>query len=163
MRTSTALLPLAVVSLVAAGCGSSSSSSKTSSTGSTPSPTPSAGAKVKPKTYKVKLAGKNEVPPGEPGASGTAVVSIRAKTNQLCWKFSNLKGVTAPKLAHIHLGVAGGAGPVVIPLSTGAQFKASGCAPAAAGLLAQIEANPKGYYVNIHNAEYPGGVVRAQL
>ncbi|TMK40395.1 MAG: CHRD domain-containing protein [Actinobacteria bacterium] len=161
MRTSTALLPLAVASLVAAGCGSSSSSNKTTSGATTA--TPSGGAKVKPKTYKVKLAGKNEVPAGAPTGSGTAVISVKAKTNQLCWKFSNLQGVTAPKLAHIHQGAAGAAGPVVIPLSTAAQFKSSGCAPAAAGLLAQIEANPKGYYVNIHNAKYPGGVVRAQL
>jgi hypothetical protein len=162
MRTSTALL--ALTGLVAAGCGSSSSSSSTT-TPTTPatSSTPAPSATVKPKTYKVKLAGKNEVPPGELGASGTAVVSIRSKTNQLCWKFTHLKGVTAPKLAHIHQGAAGGAGPVVVPLSTGPQFKSSGCAPAAAGLLAQIEASPKGFYVNIHNTEYPAGVVRAQL
>ncbi|MBA2263858.1 MAG: CHRD domain-containing protein, partial [Chloroflexi bacterium] len=30
-------------------------------------------------------------------------------------------------------------------------------------LLADIEANPQNYYVNVHNAEFPGGAVRGQL
>ncbi len=30
-------------------------------------------------------------------------------------------------------------------------------------VLAQIEANPSGYYVNLHNARFPGGAIRGQL
>ena len=29
--------------------------------------------------------------------------------------------------------------------------------------VAQILANPAAYYVNVHNADYPGGAVRGQL
>jgi hypothetical protein len=49
----------------------------------------------------------------------------------------------------------------VIPLGTA--YKASGCVPASATLLSQIESKPSGFYVNIHNVAYPQGVVRGQL
>jgi hypothetical protein len=68
-----------------------------------------------------------------------------------------------PTAAHIHVGVAGKCGDVVLPLSTGTTFKTKGCVPASATLISQIAANPHGYYVNIHNAQYTGGAVRAQL
>jgi len=29
--------------------------------------------------------------------------------------------------------------------------------------VAEILANPEDYYVNVHNAEYPGGAIRGQL
>jgi len=54
-----------------------------------------------------------------------------------------------------------GAGSIVIPLGTA--YKASGCVPASATLLSQIESKPSGFYVNIHNVAYPQGVVRGQL
>lgn len=145
--------------VVLAGCGSgsgSSSSSKHSST--TPRPVP---VKVSDHTYRVKLAGKNEVPVGAPNGSGVAMISIQGKKAELCWKFSALKGVTSPLVAHIHQGPAGKSGLVVLPL--GVRFSASGCTGATSTLLATIEKAPGMYYVNIHNKEYPGGTVRAQL
>jgi hypothetical protein len=30
-------------------------------------------------------------------------------------------------------------------------------------VLSQIVANPAGYYVNVHNARFPGGSLRCQL
>ena len=52
---------------------------------------------------------------------------------------------------------------VVIPLLAPVNGKSSGAVAAAPALLAAIVANPAGYYVNVHNAEYPGGAVRGQL
>jgi len=48
-------------------------------------------------------------------------------------------------------------------LSSGATFLTKGCVPASTTLIGAIAANPSGYYVNIHNKQYPGGAVRAQL
>jgi CHRD domain len=157
MPGKTALVSLAVVVFAFTACGSSKKKSTTpASSGAT-----SAKATVQPRTYRVKLAGANEVPKGAPNGSGTAVISIRASSNELCWKFTNLKNVTAPTAAHVHKGSAGTPGPIVVPFDS--KYKPSGCMPTAATTLSQIEAGPKGFYVNIHNLKYPGGAVRAQL
>lgn len=170
MRNRIALVSLAVTALAFAGCGSSSSTSSTKSS-SSPStagtPTPSSSttatttnAAVKARVYMVSMKGSNEVPKGAPNGSATALITIKT-SKQVCWKFTNLKNVTAPKVDHIHQGPAGAAGNVVIPLGTA--YKASGCVPASATLLSQIESKPSGFYVNIHNVAYPQGVVRGQL
>jgi hypothetical protein len=149
-------MSIAVLAVVAlAGCGSS-----TSTTRSTKGPPP-ATVKVSDHTYRVNLAGKNEVPAGAPNGSAVAVISIHGKQTQLCWKFSALKHVTAPLVAHIHADPAGKSGPIVLPL--GNKFAATGCTGATSTLLATIEKTPRVYYVNIHNRRYPGGAVRAQL
>jgi hypothetical protein len=163
MRNRITLVALAVTALAFAGCGSSSSSSTNSSSSpsSAPATTPAAAnATVKAHVYTVSMKGSNEVPKGAPNGSATAVITIKT-SNQVCWAFTNLKNVTAPKVDHIHKGPAGASGSIVIPL--GAAYKASGCVPASATLLSQIESNPSGFYVNIHNVAYPQGVVRGQL
>jgi hypothetical protein len=91
------------------------------------------------------------------------VVSLHGKTSQVCWRFSHLSGFTGATAAHVHLAPAGKAGNVVVPLSVGATFQHKGCVKASSTLIKQIEANPHGYYVNIHSKKYPGGAVRAQL
>jgi hypothetical protein len=159
MHRTIAVGALATLAIGASGCGSSDKSNSTSA----PSGTPAQPAAKKPqsRTYKVKLTGKAEVPKGSSKGSGTAVISIRGKSNQLCWKFKGLKGVTAPSAAHIHQGPAGTSGPIVVPL--GGAYTASGCTSASAALLSKIVAAPKQFYVNVHNAKFPNGAVRAQL
>ena len=39
----------------------------------------------------------------------------------------------------------------------------SDCVSADPALLAKIVANPGNYYVNVHNARFPGGSLRCQL
>jgi hypothetical protein len=150
-RTASALFFVAVL----AGCGSKAS---TTHSRTTPRPVP---VIVSDATFRVNLAGKNEVPAGAPNGSAVAVISIHGKQAQLCWKFSALKHVKAPLVAHIHADPAGKSGPIVLPL--GNKFSAAGCTGATRTLLATIEKTPRVYYVNIHNRRYPGGAVRAQL
>jgi CHRD domain len=162
MRNQLSALALVMTAIAVAGCGSSSSTTSHTNASTSPASTSATtSSQVKAKTYKVKLVGSNEIPAGTPSGSATAVISIRAKTNQLCWKFSNLKGVTTPTAAHLHKAPAGSAGPIVVPF--GGTYTASGCTPVPVPVLSQIEAGHKGYYVNIHNQKYPGGAVRAQL
>ena len=108
-----------------------------------------------------KMTGGAENPKGAPNGSGMAVVHFNATKGSVCWTFSKLKGVTAPTAAHIHKGGKGVSGPVFIPL--GAAFKAKGCTTASKSSINAVEKNPGAYYVNVHNAKYPGGVVRGQL
>lgn len=109
-----------------------------------------------------KLKGSNEVPDkGDPNGTGFVVVTFKAAKGSACWEFKNVGKIGAPAAAHIHKGRSGVAGPVVIPLGTA--YKAKGCQKAAKRLIEAIETNPNRYYVNIHNAKYPGGALRGQL
>jgi hypothetical protein len=109
-----------------------------------------------------KLKGANEAPvKGDPNGTGFVVVTFKAAKGQACWEFKNVTKIGAPNAAHIHKGRKGVAGPVVIPF--GASYKAKGCQKAAKRVIEAIETNPNRYYVNIHNAKYPGGALRGQL
>jgi len=104
------------------------------------------------------LRGAVEVPKGDPDGSGTAEVKITG--TRVCWEFKLAK-IATPTAAHIHKGRPGKAGPVVVPF--GGAFKAKGCTTAPAAVARAILRNASAYYVNVHNARYPGGAVRGQL
>lgn len=165
MRSKLLVPGLAVAALGLAGCGGSGSSgsgSSSSTGGSSSSSTAkhaSAGARV---IYRVKLAGTAETPPGAPSGSGLAVIAFHGST-KVCWRFSHLRGFTNATLAHIHKGLRGKSGDIVLPLSSGPKLHHKGCVHASPTVIKAIENDPSGYYVNIHSVTYPGGAVRAQL
>lgn len=100
----------------------------------------------------------------EGGAHGKFSYTIDG--DQFCYTL-DVTGLTAPAFAaHVHIGDQGVAGPVRIPLSipSATSFEAAGCATVTdAAILAGIQENPRGWYVNVHTATYPGGEVRGQL
>jgi hypothetical protein len=104
------------------------------------------------------LTGKVEVPKGDPDGSGTAEIKING--TQVCWEITAAKVATLVA-AHIHKGGPGVAGPVVVPF--GKTYHSKGCATAPAAVASAITKNPSAYYVNVHNAKYPGGALRGQL
>ena len=104
------------------------------------------------------LLGKVEVPKGDPNGTGTAEVKIAGA--KVCWEIKTTK-VGKIVAAHIHKGGPGVAGPVVVPF--GKVFKSKGCFTSTKAITAAIQKNPAGYYVNVHNAAYPGGALRGQL
>ena len=108
-----------------------------------------------------KLTGKTEVPKGDPDGKGLAVIHLDGAKGTVCWDFKGVTGIAAPQAAHIHKGAAGKAGPVVVPF--GAAYKAKGCQKATKAVIEAIESHPNAYYVNIHNAKFPGGALRGQL
>ena len=120
-----------------------------------------AGATMSP-VVSSRLAGKNETPKkGPAAASGIVVLHLDAKKGTACWDFKGVKGFDKPAAAHIHKGLAGKAGPVVVAF--GAAYKAKGCTKGAAKTIAAIEEHPNAYYVNVHSAKYPAGAIRGQL
>ena len=108
----------------------------------------------------VALSGKNEVPPNDSTASGTA--SVRVGSDRSVTVNITVSGMT-PTAAHIHQGAAGANGPVIVPLDkTGDNTFAS---KADAKMTeAQYEAYKAGNtYLNVHSSKYPPGEIRAQL
>ncbi len=112
------------------------------------------------------MTGAMEVPgPGDPNASGSTVLQLNSDNGMVCYTIKTA-GVTRPPLTagHIHIGAAGVAGPVVIPLPlTGGPNLFGGCTFADPTLVAAIIANPGAYYTNVHDAQFPSGVMRGQL
>jgi hypothetical protein len=121
-----------------------------------------AGSQAMSPVVSAKLKGSNEAPAkGDPDGTGFVVVTFKAAKGQACWQFKNVTKVGAPAAAHIHAGRKGVSGGVVIAF--GSTYKAKGCVSAPKATIEKIETNPNRYYVNIHNAKYPGGALRGQL
>jgi hypothetical protein len=118
------------------------------------------------RTLTTKLTGAVEVPgPGDPDGRGGAVVKLDAATGTVCFKIT-AKDVAGTLAGHIHEAPAGAAGPVVVGLfmSPSTDPKRRGCVEGVdPALVREILADPSDYYVNVHNAEYPGGALRGQL
>ena len=73
-------------------------------------------------------------------------------------------GIAAPTQAHIHRGAAGASGDAVVDLApTWFAGSATGSRSVSAALASEIVSNPAGFYVNVHNAEFPNGALRGQL
>ena len=109
------------------------------------------------------LTGAQEVPgPGDPDGSGTAEITIVDATDNICWDL-NVRNIAPATAAHIHRGMPGEDGPVVVTLEPPTDGSNEGCVNAPGALADEIEANPAAFYVNIHNAEYPAGAIRGQL
>lgn len=109
------------------------------------------------------LMGSFETPPGDPDGMGHAMVRADADKGQVCYDIM-VENIAPATAAHIHKGAAGASGPPVVMLNKpGADGKISGCATAAADVITDMTANPAGYYVNVHNAEFGAGAIRGQL
>ena len=113
--------------------------------------------------FTTTMTGANEVPgPGDPDGTGTARITINPGQARICWELtvSNIASATA---AHIHSAPVGVAGPVVLPLSPPSDGQSQGCADVDRSLADAIRKAPQGYYVNVHNSDFPAGAIRGQL
>jgi len=104
------------------------------------------------------LAGRNEVPPSDPDATGVALLSLKAN-RQLCWVVFTRRVDGSLTGAHIHAGRAGQNGPVVVELST----SPVGYTWVTRKLAWSLWAHPSWYYVNVHSTAYKDGAARGQL
>ena len=109
-----------------------------------------------------KLNVKAEVPAPK-GGKGTGSFSGTLNGSKLTWKLTwgTLSGPA--NAAHIHLGKAGKAGNVVVPLCAGATCKSGvhGTVRLKAAVLKALKAG--GTYVNVHTAKNPAGEIRGQI
>lgn len=115
--------------------------------------------------FSVELTGAAEAPAaGDPDGAGTAMLELNSGQGEVCFTLVVGNIALPATAAHIHQAPAGVAGPVVVPLTAPDENGlASGCVDADAALIKDMEQDPSIYYVNVHNASFPGGAVRGQL
>lgn len=113
--------------------------------------------------FTATLDGASEVPgPGDADGMGTATVRVNPGREQLCYSIT-VSGIAPARAAHIHEAAAGSAGPVVIGLNAPTGGTSQGCVTVSREFAKEFIKNPGDYYVNVHNADFPGGAVRGQL
>jgi hypothetical protein len=140
----------------------------------------------RPVVLTAQLSAANEVPPvanAESGARGAVQVTmiptrdstgaITAATADFHIQMVGLPENTAFVGAHIHPGVAGVNGPVVLNTSLSAGTRPTIVSGAAswdfrginvpAATAQQLESDPSAFYFNVHSLTNPGGVARGQL
>ena len=109
------------------------------------------------------LTGAQEVPvPGDPDGKGLATVTVNPGQGVLCYQLS-VSGIAQATAAHIHEAPVGVAGDVVVHLLPPTDGSSGGCIDVGRDLAKEILQDPADYYVNVHNAEFPGGALRGQL
>ena len=108
------------------------------------------------------MSGAQEVAPGDNNGHGFFTYTINGTSFCYTLRWTGIEPATA---AHVHAAPRHVNGSVVIPLSIGDGSGAtvSACATITQTLADAITANPKAYYVNVHNTPYPGGAIRGQL
>jgi hypothetical protein len=91
----------------------------------------------------------------------TATITRSGTSAVVVWRltFSKLTGKAVA--AHIHSGVRGKAGPVIVPLCAPCRNGASGRATVDASVLGALEAGRA--YVNVHTRKNPAGEIRGQI
>lgn len=112
---------------------------------------------------------------GDPNGRGEIYVfGIDGDPKTLCYVLT-VNGIDPATAAHIHEGPPGSNGPVVANLGAPGDGNAADCLTEGevgpgttpkfptGETVQSILQHPGEYYVNVHNAAYPGGAVRGQL
>ena len=116
------------------------------------------------RTLMIALTGAAEGPGlGDPDGSGTAELMIDPVRGRFCYVLT-VEGIAPARLAHIHRSPVGEAGgPIVVQLEAPTDGDSERCMAIDPALAQSLLSNPAAYYVNVHNADHPGGAVRGQL
>jgi len=120
-------------------------------------------SKAAAETFKVALAGAQQVPPIETSGSGTADLTYDPATRMLTWSVS-YSGLSSPvTMAHFHAAGAGKNGPVAIWISKKGEPVASPIKGEATLTPEQAQQFAAGdWYINVHTQEHPAGEIRGQ-
>jgi hypothetical protein len=125
-----------------------------------------APASAKVKKLEASLSGANEMPAADPDGSGTAKLSLDVAKKKVCYTIK-VRKIGSVVAAHIHKGGKSVAsGNIVLPFFNGAMSgtKFHGCVKnVKKSLIRAILKHPRGYYVNVHSAQFAGGAIRGQL
>jgi len=125
---------------------------------------PSGSARTTGRTLMIPLTGAAEGPGlGDPDGGGMAELLIDPVRGRFCYVLT-VDGIAPAQLAHIHRSPVGEAGgPIVVHLEAPTDGESEDCMAIAPEVARSLLQSPAAYYVNVHNADHPGGAVRGQL
>jgi CHRD domain-containing protein len=122
-------------------------------------------------TFFAVLLGGNEIAAdgkaqaGDLDSIGSATLLFDGSTT-VCFGLT-VNNIVAPTAAHIHRGLAGVNGPIVVTLVApvnGNPGASSGCVTNVdSALSTEIRGNPGRFYINVHTSSFPNGALRGQL
>lgn len=109
-------------------------------------------------------AEQSETSAGDIDGYGNATFAVYPERYTVCFAITH-SNIALTQAGHIHLGARGANGPPVVNLysSTGAKSPISDCVQSDPATVDGLIVKPRDYYVQLHNGEYPLGVVRGQL
>jgi len=97
---------------------------------------------------------------GSRTGSGRIVIRLSGKTGKACWAITT-RNIGKALSAHVHRGLPGKTGRVVIPL--GDTYLRQGCVSLSKNVINAVAAAPGNYYVDLHTRTYLNGALRGQL
>jgi hypothetical protein len=113
-----------------------------------------------------QLRGSEEVPNppgGDPDGRGRAHIELLPGFGAVCFLL-DWRNIADPTAAHIHPGRRGVENPPAVELFNASNVREKGCVEGVdPALIRRIRRNPRAFYVNIHNTEFPDGAIRGQL
>jgi len=106
--------------------------------------------------------GPDPGPKGDPDGSGSALITLDAGKQEICFEL-RVADIDLPALAaHIHKGRAGENGPIVVALAApDASGSAQGCRQVEGSVFSPILSTPSNYYVWVHTED--SGILQAAL
>ena len=108
------------------------------------------------------LSGTQESPgPGDVDGTGTGVLDVKVASGRICYELT-VSDIAPARAAHLHEAARGVAGPVIVTLLAPTDGTSRGCFTDRE-LAQELFDTPADYYLNVHNADFPDGAVRAQL
>lgn len=99
---------------------------------------------------------------GDRNGFGSSDFRLTWGSRKLCYLVET-DDIALPTVIHIHRGAYGTTGPVFLTLKPRRNGESRGCASMSSDMIAEFKAQPAGFYVDVHNAEYPEGALRGQL
>lgn len=153
---------LAALALLGAACSDTTDEATPDDAEVTEAAADPSDAEAAGTSFELELTGDTEVP--GPGSDGSGTATLTIADGEACLT-GELTDVAAVSAGHIHQAPEGEAGDVVVDLgvTTTEDGAIDSCGEIDEATADAIAASPSDFYVNLHNAEYPDGAVRAQL
>lgn len=99
---------------------------------------------------------------GDLDGTGSASITVNPGQKRVCYDVG-VAGIATPMRGHIHRGVAGTNGAIVVTFFESDAVDLNDCVDTNRALAVEIIQHPERFYVNVHNLEFPAGALRGQL